>query len=116
MNAFIYRIGDASVHNLINSDEHIPVNAAYRFVLWQDKNKDGIFQQSEKLTDEEIAQYDYQWEFTGQSAHGETGAQANTSNEDLVIPATNEEAAKKFSAQAGDGVQGYGLQVKYSKR
>ncbi|EBG5295630.1 intimin-like inverse autotransporter SinH [Salmonella enterica subsp. enterica] len=116
VNAFIYRIGDASVHNLINSDEHIPVNAAYRFVLWQDKNKDGIFQQSEKLTDEEIAQYDYQWEFTGQSAHGETGAQANTSNEDLVIPATNEEAAKKFSAQAGDGVQGYGLQVKYSKR
>ncbi|EBS7635649.1 intimin-like inverse autotransporter SinH [Salmonella enterica] len=116
VNAFIYRIGDASVHNLINSDEHIPVNAAYRFVLWQDKNKDGIFQQSEKLTDEEMAQYDYQWEFTGQSAHGETGAQANTSNEDLVIPATNEEAAKKFSAQAGDGVQGYSLQVKYSKR
>ncbi|HAW3316575.1 TPA: intimin-like inverse autotransporter SinH [Escherichia coli] len=116
VNAFIYRVGDSSPHNLIDNKEPLPVNASYRFVLWQDKNNDGIFQQSEKLTDAEMAQYEYQWEFTGQSVHGETGAQANTRNADIVIPATNQEAAKKFGAQAGDGVQGYSLQVKYSKK
>lgn len=117
VNAFIYRINDPSPHNLIGkTDEHIPVDASYRFVLWHDKNKDGVFQQSEKLTDEEMTQYEYEWEFTGQSAHGETGAQANTQNEDLTIPATNLDAAKKFGAQVGDGVQGYGLRVVYSQR
>ncbi|EPO2590115.1 intimin-like inverse autotransporter SinH [Escherichia albertii] len=116
LNAFIYRIGATNPVNLIGNKDPLPLNNTYRFVLWRDANKDGIFQQSEKLTDEEMAQYDYQWEFTGQSAHGETGAQANTTNEDIVIPATNQEAAQKFSAQAGDGVQGYGLQVKYSKK
>ena len=116
LNAFIYRISATNPVNLIGNKDPLPLNNTYRFVLWRDANKDGIFQQSEKLTDEEMAQYDYQWEFTGQSANGETGAQANTTNEDIVIPATNQEAAQKFSAQAGDGVQGYGLQVKYSKK
>lgn len=46
-----------------------------------------------------MTQYDYQWEFTGQSVNGYTGAQTNTSNEDIVIPATNEEAVQKFGAQ-----------------
>lgn len=117
LNAFIYRVGADKPVNLIGNDkEPLPLDSTYRFVLWRDANKDGVFQQSEKLTDEEMKQYDYQWEFTGQSAHGETGAQANTANEDIVIPATNSEAAKKFGAQAGDGVQGYGLQVNYSKK
>lgn len=43
------------------------------------------------------------------------GAQANTSNEDIVIPATNREAAQTYGAQAGDGLQGYGLRVLYTK-
>lgn len=117
LNAFIYRVGADKPVNLIGNDkEPLPLDSTYRFVLWRDANKDGVFQQSEKLTDEEMKQYDYQWEFTGQSAHGETGAQANTANEDIVIPATNSEAAKKFRAQVGDGVQGYGLQVNYSKK
>lgn len=117
VNAFIYRVGATKPVNLIGNDkEHLPVDSTYRFVLWRDANSDGVFQQSEKLTEEEMAQYDYQWEFTGQSVHGETGAQANTMNEDIVIPATNKEAADKFGAQAGDGIQGYGLQVKYSKK
>ncbi len=117
LNAFIYRVGADKPVNLIGNDkEPLPLDSTYRFVLWRDANKDGVFQQSEKLTDEEMKQYDYQWEFTGQSAHGETGAQANTANEDIVIPATNSEAAKKFGAQVGDGVQGYGLQVNYSKK
>ena len=117
LNAFIYRVGAEKPVNLIgNEKQPLPLNNSYRFVLWRDANKDGVFQQSEKLTDEEMNQYDYQWEFTGQSVHGETGAQANTSNEDIVIPATNSEAAEKFSAQAGDGVQGYGLQVNYKKK
>ncbi len=47
-----------------------------------------------------MAQYDYKWEFTGKSINGEVGAQANTSNEDIVIPATNREAAQTYGAQA----------------
>ncbi|MDA6810140.1 hypothetical protein OSL51_25665, partial [Escherichia coli] len=39
-----------------------------------------------------------------------------TTNADIEIPATNKEAATKFSAQVTDGVQGYGLQVNYSKK
>lgn len=116
VNAFIYRVSTTNPVNLIgNEKEHLPVDNAYRFVLWRDANKDGVFQQSEKLTEEEMAQYDYQWEFTGHSINGYTGAQSNTSNEDIVIPATNEEAVQKFGAQKEDGVQGYGLRVVYSK-
>lgn len=116
VNAFIYRVSATNPVNLIdNEKEHLPVDNAYRFVLWRDANKDGVFQQSEKLTEEEMTQYDYQWEFTGQSVNGYTGAQTNTSNEDIVIPATNEEAVQKFGAQKQDGVQGYGLRVVYSK-
>ncbi|HAH0864890.1 TPA: intimin-like inverse autotransporter protein SinH [Escherichia coli] len=116
VNAFIYRVSATNPVNLIgNEKEHLPVDNAYRFVLWRDANNDGVFQQSEKLTDEEMAQYDYQWEFTGHSVNGYTGAQSNTSNEDIVIPATNEEAVQKFGAQKEDGVQGYGLRVVYSK-
>ncbi|EJV7174980.1 intimin-like inverse autotransporter SinH [Escherichia coli] len=116
VNAFIYRISATNPVNLIdNEKEHLPVDNAYRFVLWRDANKDGVFQQSEKLTEEEMAQYDYQWEFTGHSVNGYTGAQSNTSNEDIVIPATNDEAVQKFGAQKEDGVQGYGLRVVYSK-
>ena len=54
--------------------------------------------------------------FTGKSINGEVGAQANTSNEDIVIPATNREAAQTYGAQAGDGLQGYGLRVLYTKK
>lgn len=87
LNAFIYRVGAAKPSNLIGKDkEPLPLNNTYRFVLWRDSNKDGVFQQVEKLTDEEMAQYDYKWEFTGKSINGEVGAQANTSNEDIVIP------------------------------
>ncbi|HBP9220920.1 TPA: intimin-like inverse autotransporter protein SinH, partial [Escherichia coli] len=117
LNAFIYRVGAAKPSNLIGKDkEPLPLNNTYRFVLWRDSNKDGVFQQVEKLTDEEMAQYDYKWEFTGKSINGEVGAQANTSNEDIVIPATNREAAQTYGAQAGDGLQGYGLRVLYTKK
>lgn len=37
-------------------------------------------------------------------------------NEDIVIPATNREAAQTYGAQAGDGLQGYGLRVLYTKK
>ncbi|EIE3135713.1 intimin-like inverse autotransporter SinH [Escherichia coli] len=116
LNAFIYRVGAAKPVNLIGNKEPLPLNSSYRFVLWRDANKDGVFQLSEKLTEEEMKQYDYQWEFTGHSVNGNTGAQANTTNADIEIPATNKEAATKFSAQVTDGVQGYGLQVNYSKK
>ncbi|MDI5402927.1 hypothetical protein MJM25_15750, partial [Salmonella enterica subsp. enterica serovar Lubbock] len=63
-----------------------------------------------------MALYDYQWEFTGQSTNGHTGALANTMNEDLVLPVTNKEAAQKFAANEEDGVQGYGIRVTYSQK
>ncbi|MCJ8727169.1 intimin-like inverse autotransporter protein SinH, partial [Escherichia coli] len=55
LNAFIYRVGAANPSNLIGKDkEPLPLNNIYRFVLWRDNNKDGVFQQVEKLTDEEM--------------------------------------------------------------
>lgn len=117
LNALIYQLKASNPINLIGKeDKHPTVNNTYRFLLWRDKNKDGVFQMSEQLTEAEMAQYDYQWEFTGQSVNGHTGAQANTSNEDLVLPATNREAAEKFAAHEEDGVQGYGLRVTYSQK
>ncbi|MBA3110149.1 intimin-like inverse autotransporter SinH [Salmonella enterica] len=117
LNALIYQLKTANPINLIGKeDKHPTVNNTYRFLLWRDKNKDGVFQMSEQLTEAEMAKYDYQWEFTGQSVNGHTGAQANTRNEDLVLPATNREAAQKFAAHAEDGVQGYGLRVTYSQK
>ncbi len=46
----------------------------------------------------------------------DTGAESNTTNEDLVLPATNKEAAQKFGANVQDGVQGYGIRVSYSQK
>ncbi|EII0351578.1 inverse autotransporter beta domain-containing protein [Salmonella enterica] len=117
LNAVIYQVKAANPVNLIGKeDKHPTVNNAYRFLLWRDKNKDGVFQMSEQLTEEEMALYDYQWEFTGQSTNGHTGALANTMNEDLVLPVTNKEAAQKFAANVEDGVQGYGIRVTYSQK
>ncbi|EAA5142228.1 intimin-like inverse autotransporter protein SinH [Salmonella enterica] len=117
LNAVIYQVKAANPVNLIGKeDRHPTVNNAYRFLLWRDKNKDGVFQMSEQLTEEEMALYDYQWEFTGQSTNGHTGALANTMNEDLVLPVTNKEAAQKFAANVEDGVQGYGIRVTYSQK
>lgn len=117
LNALIYQVKATNPVNLIGKeDKHPTVNNAYRFLLWRDKNKDKVFQMSEQLTEEEMALYDYQWEFTGQSTNGHTGALANTSNEDLVLPATNKEAAQRFTANEEDGVQGYGIRVTYSQK
>ncbi|STJ20004.1 putative intimin [Escherichia coli] len=102
--------------HLIGKDKNRCRLTTFIDCLWRDNNKDGVFQQVEKLTDEEMAQYDYKWEFTGKSINGEVDAQANTSNEDIVIPATNREAAQTYGAQAGDGLQGYGLRVLYTKK
>jgi Protein of unknown function (DUF3442). len=117
LNALIYQMSAKNPLNLIGKEEqHLPLNNAYRFVLWRDKNKDGVFQMSEQLSEAEMAQYEYQWEFTGQSVKGNTGAQTKTTNKDLVLPATNKEAAQQFGASEQDGVQGYGLRVSYNKK
>lgn len=117
LNPLIYQSKTSSPVNLIDKeDKHPVVNNTYRFRLWRDANSDGVFQMSEQLTEDEMAQYDYQWEFTGQSTNGHTGAQTNTSNEDLVLPASNKEAAQKFGADEQDGVQGYGLRVAYNQK
>ncbi|MCH0692682.1 intimin-like inverse autotransporter SinH [Escherichia coli] len=117
LNAIIYQTNTTKPINLIDKkDKHLTVNNTYRFLLWRDKNSDGVFQMSEQLSEEEMVRYDYQWEFTGQSVNGHTGAQTNTSNADLVLPATNREAAQTFAASEEDGVQGYGLRVTYSQK
>lgn len=117
LNAIIYQLKAAKPVNLIGKeDQHPQLNKTYRFVLWRDKNNDGVFQMSEQLAEDEMALYDYQWEFTGQSTNGHTGALANTRNEDLVLPVTNKEAAQKFTANEEDGVQGYGIRVIYSQK
>ncbi|MGI3449798.1 intimin-like inverse autotransporter SinH [Citrobacter arsenatis] len=117
INGLIYQLKKSKPVNLIgNKEVHPTVNNGYRFVLWRDKNKDGVFQMLEQLSTEEMALYDYQWEFTGQSTNGHTGAQSHTLNEDLILPATNKDAAQKFDANVEDGVQGYGLRVLYSQK
>jgi len=113
----IYQLNNSNPVNLIaNETRHPGVNNIYRFMLWRDRNNDGVFQMSEQLTAEEMKQFDYQWEFTGTSVRGHTGAQANTANEDLVLPVTNKEAARKFGADSADGVQGYGIRVVYTHK
>lgn len=117
VNGLIYQTKTAKPVNLINNNEtHPTLNKTYRFVLWRDKNNDGAFQISEQLTTDEMSLYDYQWEFTGQSTQGHTGARTNTTNEDLILPATNKDAAQKFGANVQDGVQGYGIRVSYSQK
>ncbi|WP_196210574.1 intimin-like inverse autotransporter SinH [Citrobacter sp. Res13-Sevr-PEB04-36] len=117
VNGIIYQVKAAHPVNLIGKEEEHPtLNNTYRFVLWRDANSDSVFQVSEQLTKEEMEQYDYQWEFTGQSTNGHTGAQPNTINDDLVLPVTNKDAAQKFGANVEDGVQGYGIQVSYSQK
>ncbi|ECP3569911.1 intimin-like inverse autotransporter SinH [Salmonella enterica] len=45
LNAVIYQVKAANPVNLIGKeDRHPTVNNAYRFLLWRDKNKDGVFQ------------------------------------------------------------------------
>ena len=115
--AAIYQTHVSNPVNLIgNKNGHLPLNSAYRFMLWRDKNKDGVFQMSEQLSAEEMAQYDYKWEFIGESISGDTGAQTNTENQDLVLPVTNLEAKQKFGASEKSGVQGYGIRVTYHKK
>lgn len=117
VSAIIYQTSISHPVNLIDKENmHLPLNNTYRFVLWRDNNKDGVFQMSEQLNAEEMAQYDYRWEFFGKSVSGDTGAQANTENQDLALPSTNLEAQQKFGASEKSGIQGYGVRVAYRKK
>ncbi|EAR4353366.1 intimin-like inverse autotransporter SinH [Salmonella enterica] len=50
LNAVIYQVKAANPVNLIGKeDRHPTVNNAYRFLLWRDKNKDGVFQMGESI-------------------------------------------------------------------
>ncbi|WP_312981829.1 intimin-like inverse autotransporter SinH [Atlantibacter sp.] len=114
VNPLIYQVDESNPLNLIGKkDRLLAMDKRYRFVLWRDKNNDGVFQRAEQLSEEEMASYDYRWVFTGQNAQGHTGAQTHTENQDLIIPATNREAAEKFGAIEQGGIQGYGLRVAY---
>ncbi|WP_313082173.1 intimin-like inverse autotransporter SinH [Atlantibacter sp.] len=114
VNPLIYQIDDSNPVNLIGKkDTPLAMNKRYRFVLWRDKNNDGVFQRAEQLSEEEMASYDYRWVLTGQNVQGANHVQTHTENQDLVIPATNREAAEKFGVSEQGGIQGYGLRVAY---
>lgn len=114
VNTLIYQVDESSPVNLIGQEQnHLALNKRYRFVLWRDKNNDGVFQKAEQLSEQEMASYDYRWVFSGQNAQGNTSVQAHTENQDLVIPATNREAAEKFGVSEQGGIQGYSLRVAY---
>ncbi len=64
LNAVIYQ--DAPFYRKHRQrDKHPTVNNAYRFLAVARQNKDGVFQMSEQLTEEEMALYDYQWGLPG---------------------------------------------------
>ncbi|WP_111740616.1 intimin-like inverse autotransporter SinH [Leminorella richardii] len=113
----IYQVNAENEGNLINKEGQLSVGQTYRFALWKDSNRDGVFQSAEKLTDEEMEQYEYKWEFTGTSKQlRKAGGESSVLNADLAIPKTNAEATSIFPNAGADGVQGYGLQVQYRKK
>lgn len=115
----IVDMADQSVDLLKNQNTNLHTGHTYKVVLWKDKNSNGTYESGED--DNVTANYDYQWVFTGQSATDRTTAptgpvDSNVQNQDLVIPATNAEATSILTGAGADGVQGYGLSVKYKRK
>lgn len=97
--------------------------------LYSDENKNGRYDAG---TDVDVTtNYDYRWVLSGSSQQLSTsGGIVNSSfdNQNLVIPATNDEARTNLNGPArdgkealaiptnGDGVQGYKLQIIYKHK
>lgn len=117
LNVVIYQVKVVNFVNLIGKeDKYFMVNNIYCFLLWCDKNKDGVFQMFEQFMEEQMVLYDYQWEFIGQSINGYIGVLVNIINEDFVLLVINKEVVQKFVVNVEDGVQGYGICVMYSQK
>lgn len=119
VSVIIVDMADQSVDLLKNKSTNLHTGHTYKAVLWRDTNGNKTYDSG---TDEIVNdKYDYQWVFTGQSATDRTTAptgpvDSNVQNQDLVIPATNAEATSILTGAGADGVQGYGLSVKYKRK
>lgn len=115
--------------NLINGNTPIQLGKTYVAKLYSDENKNGRYDAG---TDVDVTtNYDYRWVLSGSSQQLSTsGGIVNSSfdNQNLVIPATNDEARTNLNGPArdgkealaiptnGDGVQGYKLQIIYKHK
>jgi len=114
----IVDMADQSVNLLKNQDTNLHTGHTYKVVLWKDTNDNGTY---ESGVDTNVTNnYDYQWVFTGRSATDGTAptgpVDSNVQNRDLLIPETNAEAGSVLTGAGADGVQGYGLSVKYKRK
>ncbi|HGU2105938.1 TPA: hypothetical protein ACM7FL_005094, partial [Escherichia coli] len=115
--------------NLINGSTPIELGKTYVAKLYSDENKNGKFDAG---TDADVtANYDFRWVLSGSSQQlGTSGGIVNSSfdNNNLAIPATNDEARTNLNGPArdgkealtiptnGDGVQGYKLHIIYKHK
>lgn len=115
--------------NLINGNTPIQLGKTYVAKLYSDEDKNGRYDAG---TDVDVtANYDFRWVLSGTSQQlGTAGGIVNSSfdNQNLVIPATNDEARTSLNGPArdgkealtiptnGDGVQGYKLQIIYKHK
>ena len=109
----IYESG--STTNLIGGTTALKTNTTYTVRIWQEKGGNDTYDAG---TDVDVtSKYDYMWKFTGTSLQlGTQGGDSSVQNQDLVIPVTNAEAkASIFPSAGNDGVQGYGLSIKYKR-
>ena len=120
---------DGTSINLINGSTPIELGKTYVAKLYSDENKNGKFDAG---TDADVtANYDFRWVLSGSSQQlGTSGGIVNSSfdNNNLVIPATNEDARTNLNGPArdgkealtiptnGDGVQGYKLHIIYKHK
>lgn len=115
----IVDMADQSVNLLNHTETNLHTGHTYKAVLWRDTNGNKTYDSG---TDEIVNdKYDYQWVFTGESATDRTTAptgpvDSNVQNRDLFIPETNAEAGTVLTGAGADGVQGYGLSVKYKRK
>lgn len=95
---------DGTSINLINGSTPIELGKTYVAKLYSDENKNGKFDAG---TDADVtANYDFRWVLSGSSQQlGTSGGIVNSSfdNNNLVIPATNEDARTNLNGPARDG-------------
>ncbi|MDU2941230.1 MAG: SinI family autotransporter-associated protein [Enterobacteriaceae bacterium] len=118
VNVIIVDMADQSVNLLKNQSTNLHTGHTYKVVLWKDTNSNNTYDSG---VDTNVTNdYDYQWVFTGNSATDGTAptgpVDSNVQNRDLLIPETNAEATSILTGAGVDGVQGYGLSVKYKRK
>lgn len=118
VNVIIVDMADQSVNLLKNQSTNLHTGHTYKVVLWKDTNGNNTYDSG---VDTNVTNnYDYQWIFTGNSATDGSApkgpVESTVQNRDLLIPETNAEATSILTGSGADGVQGYGLSVKYKRK